>query len=416
MCSLTRQLHDSKCVDVFTFTIKDIKPEYYFTSTLRASIIDLRDETVSEFESWQRNVCCGDEEYLTWKFRIMGLSLTLMNFDRSTYIPLGPIGRNGKSSEAAMFNEITMSTTPNRGYNLTREYLTKASQDRKGANAPDTVLMETSDKCIVIADECRDAPLDGSLIKSFVSGDKTSARNLYESERTTISSYFTLWIIANTMLKLDCTDSALVNRLRFMPYNAQWVTDVPAVKRKLGFPANMWVFKEDPYFKERTLPLWKDAMVTKTLYELHLFLKSLPRDIENPDRPAKLESFPVPKAVRDYTTERVQREHPLLAFIQNHLGQTNDEDKYVTMDIAFQQFRQFGRNENSGRIKYMNRSQFQEGLVKEHIDVMGESGEQKLAGYFIKKEVLNLDKPVDVSDSYIPPPVKRRRDDGVDDF
>ena len=275
--------------------------------------------------------------------------------------------------------------------------------------------METSDKCIVIADECRDTPLDGSLIKSFVSGDKTSARNLYENERTTITSHFTLWIIANTMLKLDCTDSALVNRLRFLPYNAQWVTDVPGVKRRLGFPGSMYVFKEDPYFKERTLPLWKNAMVTRTLYELHLFLKSLPRDIDNPEQPAKLQSFPVPKTVLDYTKERVQREHPLLAFIQNHLGQTMEVSDFVAIDIAFQQFRQFGRNENNGRIKYMNRSQFQEGLMKENIEVESVDNEIRLSGYYIKKDVVNLDKPVDIQDSYVPPPAKRSRPDNDDD-
>jgi hypothetical protein len=406
-------LNNCKCVDIYTFAVYDIKPEHYFTSTLNGSIIDLRDETVTDFMAWQNNVCCGDQEYITWKYRIMGLSLTLMNFDRSTYIPLGPIGRNGKSSEAALFNAVTMSKTPNRGYNLSREYLTKTSQDKKGANAPDTVLMETSDKCVVVADECRDTPLDGSLIKSFVSGDKASARNLYENERTTITSYFTLWIIANTMLKVDCTDAALVNRLRFMPYNAQWVTDVAGAKKKLGFPANLYIFKEDPYFKDRTLPQWKDAMITKTLYELHLFLKSLPRDEENPERPSKLESFPVPKAVRDYTRDRVQREHPLLAFIQLHLGQTEDKHAYVAVDVAFQQFRQFGRNENSGKIKYMNRSQFQEGLMKENIDVEDVGEELRLSGYYIKKDVINRDKPIDVPDnfSYAPPPAKRPRVD-----
>ena len=410
-------LNYAKCIDIYTFTVKDIKPEYYFTSTLNASIIDIRDDTVSDFVAWQNNVCCGDMEYLTWKFRVMGLSLTLLNFDRAVYIPLGPIGRNGKSSEVSLFNDVTMSRTPNRGYNMSREYLTKTSQDRKGANAPDTVLMETSDKCVVIADECRDAPLDGSLIKTFVSGDKTSARNLYESERTTITSYFTLWIIANCMLKLDCSDSALVNRLRFMPYNAQWVTDVAKVKGKLGLPASLYVFQEDPYFKEKTLPLWKDAMVTKTLYELHLFLKTLPRDPENPEYPLKLQSFPVPKVVRNYTTERVQREHPLLAFIQKHLGQTEDPSAYEKLDIAFQQFRQFGRNENSGRIKYMNRSQFQEGLAKENIEVETNNMEIVLSGYYIKKYVENLDKPVDVNDpgaSYIPA-LKRKRDDDEED-
>ena len=113
-------------------------------------------------------VCCGDEEYLVYKLQIMGLSLTMFDFDRAFYMPLGPIGRNGKSSESVLFNEVTMGTTPARGYYISREYLIKAGQDRKGANSADTVLMDLSNKTILIADECRDTNLDGALIKTLV--------------------------------------------------------------------------------------------------------------------------------------------------------------------------------------------------------------------------------------------------------
>ena len=109
----------------------------------------------------------------------------------------------------------------------------------------------------------------------------------------------------------------------------------------------------------------------------------------------------------------MQREHPLLAFIQNHLGQTEDRNTYVAVDVAFQQFRQFGRNENSGRIKFMNRSQFQESLMKENIDVEDVAEELRLSGYYIKKDVINRDKPIDVQDNfnYAPPILKRPRYD-----
>jgi hypothetical protein len=132
----------------------------------------------------------------------MGLSLTLLDFDRAFYMPLGPIGRNGKSSESFLFNEVAISTTPPRGYYVPREYLTKGGQDRKGANAPDTALMEMANKTILIADECRDTPLDGALIKTMVSGDRASGRNLYETERSVVSCQGKLWIIANKTLKL----------------------------------------------------------------------------------------------------------------------------------------------------------------------------------------------------------------------
>lgn len=410
-------LKNKQCLDVFLWEVSEIKPEYYFTSIVNANIIDLREPSVQDFQAWQLQVCCGDHEYFNWKMQVMGLSLTLMNFDRAFYMPLGPVGRNGKSSENFLFNEALMSTVPHRGYNLSREYLTKISQDRKGANAADTVLMDINNKTVVIADECRDTPLDGALIKSMVSGDKTNARNLYESERTTVSSYFSLWIIANKTVKLDYGDTALMNRARIMPYNAQWVTDVAATRKKLDPFAAQWVFQDDPYFKEKTLKLWVDAFATRSLYALHCFLKRLPKDPQNPGQPIKLEAFEVPEAVRKLTSEKIQREHPILGFINNHLGLTNRQATFIPVDEAFKQFRQYGRNDNSSKVRFIAKPRFVEDLTRELVDFVDLDRDgttvRCLKGYYLKKEVpgVELVDVAPVGSSYVPPPVKRRRED-----
>lgn len=195
-------LLDGMCVDIYTFQTRKSRPSDYFVSHLNAKLLHLQDNEVVEFKKWQLQVCCADPDYLEYKLQIMGLSLTLLDFDRAFYMPLGPIGRNGKSSESFLFNEVAISTTPPRGYYVPREYLTKGGQDRKGANAPDTALMEMANKTILIADECRDTPLDGALIKTMVSGDRASGRNLYETERSVVSCQGKLWIIANKTLKL----------------------------------------------------------------------------------------------------------------------------------------------------------------------------------------------------------------------
>ena len=403
-------LLNRKCLDIYSFKVQQIEKTHHFTSRLNGSIIDLREASVKEFADWQLQVCCGDEEYVKYKFWIFGLSLTTMNFDRCFYMAQGAMGRNGKSSEVSLFTHVTMGLTPARGYILSREYLTKTSQDRKGANAPDTVLIESNNKAVVIADECRDSPLDCALIKSFVSGDPNSARNLYETERTTITASFTLWIVANKTLKIDYSDSALMNRMRLMPYNAQWVrgVDLAAVRKKVGLPGSLFVFKEDPYFKDRVLKSWGDAFVTKCLWELHLFLKQLPdRDPENPEHPARLCSFPVPSVIQKFTTAKIQQEHPILAFIDRHLGTTDSTDpsSFLTLEDAFEAFRRFARNDNSIRAKHMSKTQFQEALEKEHIDVLSmENGDDCLQGYYMKKEVpcheSRVDAPASVGHWY----------------
>ena len=357
-------------------------------------------------------MCCGDPEYVKYKLRVFGLSLSLFNFDRSFYMALGPIGRNGKSSESYLFNEVAMSQSPNRGYYLSREYLTKASQDRKGANSPDTVLTESADKTVVIADECRDTPLDGSLIKAFVSGEKTSARNLYESERVSVEPRFSLWVIANKTLKIDYSDRALMTRLKMLPYDAQWVSNPAAVKKTMPFPHNQFIFQDDPYFKDKTLKSWGSAFVTKCLHELHLFFAALPRDPEDPTRPLKLETFPVPPRVRDFTQTKVEKEHPVLSFIKRFLAVTPLEDEGTDVDVVFQNFRQLGRNENNMRIKHMAQSQFIESLQKEFIETsVDDEGVNRLCGYKLIKEVPVKDTRVDVPSFYEPAPKRARFDD-----
>lgn len=400
-------LLDKQCLDVYTWTTRTIRPDDYFISVFNGRLLHVHDEQVREFEAWQMQVCCGDREYQEYKLRIMGISLTLFNFDRCFYMPYGPVGRNGKSSESFLFNELCMRRTPARGYNIAREYLTKAGQDRKGANAADTVLMDMSNKSVIIADECRDAPLDGALMKTIVSGDTMSARNLYEKERTNINIRGSLWIIGNKTLKLDYSDNALMNRMRILPYNAQWVAHPAEIKAQMTDTfQKMWVFQDDPYFKDKTLKSWTHAMLTSTLYALHKFLRSMEPDPEDPSKPNKLSVIPVPRAVQKATAEKIEHEQPILEFIKTYMGSTKSTHTcdYVTVEKAFRAYAQFGKNVNSLKIKHMNRAAFQEALLQHHIETIITDDGLVFQFYKMIKEVPNYDPAVSADGAvYVPP-------------
>jgi len=417
-------LCDGQCVNLFNWTERKIRPSDYFVSTLNARLLSLHDNDVSEFKEWQLQVCCGDHDYLQYKLRIIGVSLTLFNFDRSFYMPLGPIGRNGKSSECTLFNMVTMNNQPARGYNISREYLTRYGQDRKSANAADTVMIDMANKTVLIADECRDTPIDGALVKTMVSGDTTSARNLYESERTNISPRGSLWIVTNKTVKLDYTDTALCNRLRVLPYNAQWVSDPSATRKRMADAfMRSWVFQDDPNFKEHTLTRWTDAMVTATLYELHQFFNSLSRDGVDQNTP-QLSRIPVPAVVKKATQELIHREHPVLAFIEKYMKKITVPtrlDVPATVDVAFANFQRFGRNSNSRKMTCMTITQFQEAMAREHIDVaVTNECVPIFKSYCMRGEVPDMsnDTAISMSMRYEPPavnanllPQKRSRDE-----
>jgi hypothetical protein len=234
-------------------------------------------------------------------------------------------------------------------------------------------------------------------------------------------------VIANKTLKLDYTDKALMDRLVMLPYNARWVPDPQAIKAKMpDLLQRAWVFQDDAYFKEKKLQKWTSAMVTKCLYELHLFFSSLQQDDnDNPGHPLKLHRIPVPKSIQQFTRETIEREHPVLIFIRTYMKQTSVFEEYVAVENAFSQFMRFGKNENSIRIRHMNRSSFQQAMLKEDMDVIrDENGLAVFKGWKMKMDVPLLelkgsDAPAPEGFFYRPPPAepptkKARRDADYD--
>ena len=247
-------------------------------------------------------------------------------------------------------------------------------------------------------------------------------------ERTNVESRGKLWIIANMTLKLGYDDPALMDRLRILPYNARWVPNPAEVKAGMtDLTQSLWVFKEDPKFKDDVLANWGSAMATRCLYALHLFLMEMPRNPDHPERPLMIESISPPPVVQDTTRAVKEQQHPVLSFVRTYMTKTssNSTTDYVTVEAAFKQFQQFGKNENSQKIKNMPHSTFQEQLLKIDIDVHRDdnNGNTHFKNYAMSKDVPILqgtgnDSYVVDGQSYQPPPAnnKRYRDhDGDDD-
>jgi len=183
-----------------------------------------------------------------------------------------------------------------------------------------------------------------------------------------------------------------MDRLRILPYNARWVPNPAEVKAGMTDIAQaMWVFKEDPKFKDDILAHWGDAMTTRCLYALHLFLAGMPRDPDDPTRPSRMHSIPQPRVVVDTTRAVIERQHPVLSFVRAYMTKTNSAviTDHVTVELAFKHFQQFGKNENSMKIRNMPRTTFQEQLLKIDIDVHRDdaSGNTHFKNYVMSKDV-----------------------------
>lgn len=380
----------ANAIDLYTWQVVDMKPEHHFTSCLNAELIPLQDERCKQFLEWQRQVCCFDEEYLQWKLLVFGISMTLFKFDRAFYMPLGPIGRNGKSSEAFLMSKILCDHSPFRGCQISREYLCKTAQDNKTASAPDSELLHMCHKTYLVVDECRDTQIDGALIKTLVSGDRSHARALYQNDMVPVDNNGSLWIIANKVLKLDYSDPALMNRIRIMPYAAEWVDDPAETRKKLSIDKAMNIHQSIGTFKEDYLVKWRDAMVTVCLHALHRYFAGLPKKEGSSTIPKQLQQFPVPTAVRQYTKQTIAAQQPLLLFIQKYLRINRGGENPVSLSVAFNNFRVFAQNENNVALMKTNRLSFEGDLAKNHINIIDIGGDKFLEGRSLKKECVLL--------------------------
>jgi hypothetical protein len=145
----------------------------------------------------------------------------------------------------------------------------------------------------------------------------------------------------------------------------------------------------------------------------------MPRDPENPDQPMKLQSIKPPAVVMEATRQKIEHEHPVLNFVRTYMMHATSPDitQHVPVDVAFGNFQQFGKNENSMKIRAMNRAMFQEQLLKVDIDVHRDNatGINYFKGYTMSMQVPNLqgnNNDVHFGAEYVPSANnKRNRDD-----
>ena len=131
--------------------------------------------------------------------------------------------------------------------------------------------------------------------------------------------------------------------------------------------------------------------------------------------------------VRDATRAKIEHEHPVLNYVRTYMTHADSHviTQHVPVDVAFGNFQQFGKNENSMKIRNMPRTTFQEQLLKIDIDVHRDdaSGNTHFKNYVMSKDVPILQLSGNESyamdgASYQPPPAnnnKRYRDHDEDD-
>ncbi len=185
-----------------------------------------------------------NKKLINYVRRMLGMSMTENMADRQLYICYG-IGRNGKSVLFDLMKKIL-----GRYYISSSKDVFISSSKYKQSGSATSHLYALKNKRIAIFSETEEEEkLNMSEIKNITGGDEISCRELY-GKQTEIQPVCKLWLLTNNPPIFDCADTAVLDRLSCIPFNARFLPqddkdDVDNKKRFLADPDWIDEFKEN---------------------------------------------------------------------------------------------------------------------------------------------------------------------------
>jgi P4 family phage/plasmid primase-like protien len=201
-------LRNGKVLDFRNLEVRERTREDYFSFESNVSFDRTRkiDNAKKFIHSLSK-----DDEMTNFLQRLFGYCLTGDTSNRSLYILFGE-GRNGKSTLINIIEKI-----------LTKTYFTSISEsvfiktERKGGATPELMPLLNA-RIAVISEIDENEKLNSKRLKALTGNDCIQARELYQSE-ITFQTQAKLVMLTNNKPDLDTTEQAIINRVKFLPFN-----------------------------------------------------------------------------------------------------------------------------------------------------------------------------------------------------
>ena len=174
------------------------------------------------------SIFCDNQELIDYMWTRMGMFLTgrsVREFD----IWYGN-GKNGKSSLCRILGDIMK--TGNFYNSLANGIFIsnpKLSQSQKSGHTSHLVPL-IGVRLGICQEIDKDSTLNGALIKSLSAGDPFKCRGAFEKLETEHIPFCKLVLCVNPKPKFDADDQAIVDRARYIPFNARFVDEPDADK------------------------------------------------------------------------------------------------------------------------------------------------------------------------------------------
>lgn len=237
-------------------------------------------------------------------------------------------GSNGKSTLFGLIKEAYGKLYIKCGSSL----LAASSSRTAAASGPNEDLVSTKGKRVLLFSEPDSKhKLSAAVVKELTGGDEQSTRGMYAKKETFVVNGMP-HVLCNKIPELDDMDGGVRRRLRCIPYGATFVDDTEESRRQPLPPHH--------YYKEamaESFGMIKYGLMWEVMVAASKRVAARMEGRRLPDDP--------PAVVLQSTKDLIERENTVANFIGKKLEHTKQPNDCVTLKDAYEEYKQFCREE-----------------------------------------------------------------------
>lgn len=208
-------IKDKKIINLKTLQIRDRIDTDYFDFEIKAKYLP-NDELINANRLFS-SIMCDDQEITNYLQYILGYSITGETDLRSVFIFWGK-GSNGKSVIFTFLKEILDKLC------VSVDKKVFIQQDKQNSSHTAHLIPLIGARTAVYSESGENDELNATQIKALSGSDSISVRECYGSqfEAKPVCKYL---LLTNYKPKFDIRDQAMIDRIKYIPFNARFVHD-----------------------------------------------------------------------------------------------------------------------------------------------------------------------------------------------
>lgn len=201
-------------VDLQTGKVSQRLPEHCFTFECPVGI-DRSVENRAIVQQFMLDICCGDHNLLRYLQVALGYCITGHTDEKAVFVWWGALGDNGKTTIINLMKAVlgTYCKTASKCLFIKTKVESKLSPEREA-------LKDT--RLVIFSETAVDGELNDEVLKIASGDDFIKVNPKYQAEYE-FRPYAKVLIASNHKPKIDVSDTAMVHRVKFIPFLTRFV-------------------------------------------------------------------------------------------------------------------------------------------------------------------------------------------------